>query len=143
MVEDISVSYLMCPWKYNYQILCAAGSGVGGRGSLPGSESRLLSNTWKYLVRGDAHADKPRDLVGTGCPGRQQQSKGTQENCSTTWLTVWGFMVMELVSILSLANHSDSKSLLVTSALLSQDGFQQEGFWEVSRTYELVFPLSF
>ena len=91
----------------------------------------------------ETHADRPRDFVGKGCPARQQQSKGTQENCSATCLPVRGFTVMELVSILSLANHSDSKSYLVKPTLLSQDGFQQEGFWEVGRTYELVFPLSF
>ena len=34
--------------------------------------------------------------------------KGTQENSSVTWLTVFGFMVTGLVSGLSLANHSDS-----------------------------------
>ena len=39
-------------------------------------------------------------------------------------------MVMGLVSGLPLANHSDSGSFLVVCALLSQDGFQREGFWE-------------
>ena len=48
-----------------------------------------------------------------------------------------------LVSGLSLANHSDSGSFLVTCASLSQDGFQREGFWEVGRTYGLASPLSF
>ena len=38
---------------------------------------------------------------------------------------------MGLVSALSLANHSDSGSFLVAHALLSQNGHQQEGFWEV------------
>ena len=38
------------------------------------------------------------------------------------WLTVLGFMVMGLVSGLSLANHSDSESFLVVHALFSQDG---------------------
>ena len=52
------------------------------------------------------------------------------------------FMVMLLVSGLSLANHSDSGSFLVARTLLSQDGFQSEGFWEVGRTYRLS-PLSF
>ena len=47
------------------------------------------------------------------------------------WLTVWDFMVMGLVSGLSLANHSDSESFLVVHALFSQDGCQKEGFWEV------------
>ena len=39
-------------------------------------------------------------------PGGEQEGKGTQENCSATWLTVLGFMVMGLVSGLSLASHS-------------------------------------
>ena len=47
------------------------------------------------------------------------------------WLAVLGFMVMGLISRLSLANHSDSESFLVVQALFSQDGCQREGFWEV------------
>ena len=38
---------------------------------------------------------------------------------------------MGLVSGLCLANHSDSEYFLVVHALFSQDGCQQEGFWEV------------
>ena len=48
------------------------------------------------------------------------------------WLTVSGFMVMGLVSGLSLANRSDSESFLVVHALFCQDGCQR-GFWEVVR----------
>ena len=55
------------------------------------------------------------------------------------WLTVLGFMVMGLVSGLSLANHSESESFLVVHALFSQDGCQREGFWEVVR--QVVSPL--
>ena len=69
--------------------------------------------------------------MGKGHPGREQLGKGTQENCFATWLMVSCFMVMGLVSGLSLANHSDSESFLVVHALFSQDGCQQEGFWEV------------
>ena len=47
------------------------------------------------------------------------------------WFAVSGFMVMGLVSGLSLANHSDSESFLVVHALFSQCGYQREGFWEV------------
>ena len=47
------------------------------------------------------------------------------------WFSVSGFMVMGLVSGLSLASHSDSESLLVVHALFSQDGCRREGFWEV------------
>ena len=77
-----------------------------------------------------------------GHPGGQQQVKGNQEGCSATWLTVSGFMVMGLVSGLSLTNHSDSESFLVVHALLSQDGCQQEGFWEVVRHVVLSSDLS-
>ena len=77
-----------------------------------------------------------------GHPGGQQQVKGNQEGYSATWLTVSGFMVMGLVSGLSLASHSDSESFLVAQALLIQDGCQQEGFWEVVRHVVSPFDLS-
>ena len=68
----------------------------------------------------DTCADKARDFIGKGHPGGEQQGKGTQENCSATWLAVSGFMVMGLVSMWSLANHSES--FLVAHTSLSQDG---------------------
>ena len=58
------------------------------------------------------------------------------------WLTVLGFMVMGLVSGLSLANHSDSVAFLVVQALFSQDGCRREGFWEVVRHVVSPFDLS-
>ena len=70
---------------------------------------------------------------------REQEGKGTQENCSATWLMVLGFMVMGLVWGLSLANHSDSGFFLVSCTLLSQDGLQQGGFWEIGRTCGISF----
>ena len=54
-----------------------------------------------------------------------------------------GFYRNGNISGLSLANHSDSGYFLVAHTLLSQDGFQQGGFWEVGRTYRLASPLSF
>ena len=58
--------------------------------------------------------------------------------------SVSGLMVKGLVSRLSLASHSDSGSVLVVHASLSQDGFQQEGLRELNRTYGLTssFDLS-
>ena len=76
-------------------------------------------------------ADKARDFIGRRHLGGEHQGKGTQENCSAMLLTVSGFMLMGLVSGLSLANHFDSESFLVVHASLSQDGVQPEGFWEV------------
>ena len=49
---------------------------------LPGPETELLSSTWKWVVRGDACADKARDFIGKGHPGAEQEGEGTQENCS-------------------------------------------------------------
>ena len=72
---------------------------------------------WFWMVRSD--------------PGEEQAAKGIREDCPATWLSVSGFIVIELVSRLSLANHSDSGSFLVVLTSLSQDGFQPEGFWEV------------
>ena len=132
----------MCPCIY---ICCRKGE------PLPGHESRLLSDTRKWIVWGDTHADKAKDFIGKGQAGREQWSKGTQENCSAMWLTVSGFMEMVLVSRLSLANHLscahisfDSGSFLVVQASLSQHGFQHKGFWKVGRTvYGLVSLPSF
>ena len=74
--------------------------------------------------------------------GGEQEGKGTQENCSATWLAVLVFMLMGLVSGLSLADHSDSESFLVVQALFSQDGCQGEGFWEVVGYVVSPFDLS-
>ena len=51
-------------------------------------------------------------------------------------------MVMGLVSRLSLVNHSDSGSFLVVHMLLSQDGRQRGGFWEVQGYVASPFDLS-
>ena len=83
---------------------------------------------------------KQEILLGKGT--RVERGKGPQETCSATWLEVSGFMVMGLVSTLSLANYSDSESLLVVHALFSHDGCQQEGFWEVVGHVVSPFDLS-
>ena len=87
-------------------------------------------------------ADKARDFIGRWHLDGEQQGKGTQENCSATWLTVSGLIVMGLVSGLSSANHSDLESFLVVHALFSQDGCQREGFWEMVRHVVSPFDLS-
>ena len=59
-------------------------------GPFPGSETRLLSNIQKRIIQGDTLADKAGDFIGKGHPGGEQQGKGTQEDCSATWLAVSG-----------------------------------------------------
>ena len=92
-------------------------------GGLPSRVPRAGS----YLTLGkelskEAHADEARDFIGKGHPGGEKEGEGPQENCSAMWLTVSGFMVIGLVSGLSLASHSDSESFLMAHASLSQDG---------------------
>ena len=111
-------------------------------GPLPGPKTGLLSNTLKWIAIRDTCADKAKDFIGKGHPGGEQQGKGTQEDCSVTWLAVLAFMVTGLVSVLSLANHSDSGSFLVAHTWLSQDGGQQERFWEVVGHLASPFDLS-
>ena len=79
----------------------------------------------------DIQADKERDFIGKEHPGGEQWGKGTPENCSATWLTVSGLMVMGFISGLSLANHPYSGSFLKMHRLLSQDRSQRERFREM------------
>ena len=83
---------------------------------------------------------KKETLLGRGA---WAESSRVREPRRTALAHGTGFMVIGLVSGLSLANHSDSGSFLVARASLSQDGFQREGFWEVGRTYGRAFPFSF
>ena len=84
-----------------------------------------------------------RDFIGKDCRGRRQEGEGNGENCSATWLTVSDFIVIGLVSGLSLASHSEPGSFLGAHTSLSQDGFQRGGSWEVDRTSGLQSPVSF
>ena len=110
--------------------------------TLSRAQMRLLSNIRKWIVSGDTCADKARDFIGKGRLGREQQGQGTQEDCSARWFAVSGFMVMGLVSALSLAKHSDSGSFLAVQSSLSQDGCQRGGFWEVVGRVVLPFDHS-
>ena len=69
-------------------------------GPLPGPESGLLFNTQNELST-ETWADKARDFIGKGSPGREQQGKRTQEIGSVTCLAV---SATGLVSRLTLAN---------------------------------------
>ena len=74
--------------------------------------------------------------------GSRLESSRVRESRRTALPRGRGFMVMELISGWSLANHSDSKSFLVVRALFRQDGCQREGFWEVVRYVVSPFDLS-
>ena len=78
-------------------------------GALPGPESGLLSNIQKWIVQGDTCADKARDFIGKGAGEVSSRVRKPRRIA----LPVLDFMVMGLVSGLSLVNHSDSESFLV------------------------------
>ena len=80
------------------------------RGPLPGPESGLLSNTQKWIVRRDTCADKARDFPGKGA--QVERSRIREPRRTALWRAVSGFMVMGLVSGLSLANHSGGACLV-------------------------------
>ena len=67
---------------------------------------------------------KQETSLGMGALGGEQ-CKGIQEGCAAT---VWGFMVIGLVSGSSLANHCHSRPFLVAQESLRQEGFQHGGF---------------
>ena len=110
-------------------------------GPLQGPKTGLLFNTWKLIVWGDTCADKAKDLWGN-CVQQRPVGSGHPGELLCHWLPVSGFMVIGLVSGLSLANHSNSESFLVVHALFSQDGCQRGGFWEVVRQVVSPFDLS-
>ena len=92
---------------------------AAGRGTLAGLRVGSFLTLVNELPK-ETHADKERDFIGKGSLGGEQQDKGTQENCSATWLDILGFMVIGLLSSLSLAKHSDPGSFLVANTSLSQ-----------------------
>ena len=90
---------------------------------LPGPRVGSCLTLRKELSK-KTHVLTKKETIGKGRRGGEQEGKGTQKNCPSTWLTVLGFMGMVLVPGFSLTNHSDSQSFLVAPALLIQ-------FWEV------------
>ena len=71
---------------------------------------------------------KQEILLGKSTLAESSRVREPRRTALQNWVAVLGFMVMELVSGLSLANHSDSEFFLVVHALFSQDGCQQKGF---------------
>ena len=69
-------------------------------------------------------------LLGKGARAESSRVRGPRRTALSHGLQSHGFMVMGLVSGLSLANHSNTESVLVVHALFSQNACQREGFWE-------------
>ena len=82
-----------------------------------------LCLTFRNELSKETHRLTKQETIGKVCPGGEQQSKGSQENCSAAQLSL-SFMVMGLVSRLSLVGHFDSGSFLIAHTSLSQDGFK-------------------
>ena len=115
-----------------------------GRAPLPGPRTGLLSHTWKWIVRGDAGAEKPRDFTGEESPGGEQWARGAQEDCSATRLTVSGFTVMGSVSGLSLDSHWLRPYWWCTCCSAKRDASEEDfGLWWDMWSLLLTFPKFF
>ena len=118
-------------WKY-----CRKG------GLLPRPESGLLSNTLKWIVQRDALLTKQETLPGRGTGverSRVRELKKTALPCGSQ-SRFYG----NQVSFWSLSGQLLWLRVIPGGMFsLSQDGFQQEGFWEVGRTCGLESTLSF
>ena len=80
-----------------------------------------------------------QEIVLERVPGGEKWGKRTQENCSAMWLAVSGFIVMGLVSGLSLANHSDSGSFLVVQPCSAKMDASKKDSGRWSDTWSLLF----
>ena len=78
---------------------------------LPGPESKVLSNTWEWVVQGDTCADKARNFIGEGAtvessrarePGRTAMPRGLQSwfygNWVSFWLVLWSVILTQIPS---------------------------------------------
>ena len=112
---------------------------TGGR-HLPGPESELSSNTWKWIVQRDTHTDKTKDFIGKGVENvRVREPRRTALHMACC-LRVYGgggvsFWIDSGQSSCLWSYLVWSGFFLVGRASLSQDGFQREGVWEVGRIY--------
>ena len=68
----------------------------------PGPKSGSCLTLGNELFREPHILTKQKTLLGTDAWGEEKLIRGTQKNCVAMWLTVLGFMVMGLVSRLSL-----------------------------------------
>ena len=134
------LSHCLChssPLQEHVPSMAVAGRGTSSRaGNWALVEHSEMNCPWRHMCW-----QSKRLSWKWGALGGEQEGQGTQEDSSATWLTVLGFMVMGLASGLSLANYSDSESLLVVHPLFSQDGCQK-GFWEVVGHVMFPFDLS-
>ena len=97
------------------------------------SFSQVTSGSWQPVMSGECVISSVLSCY----------SKDLKRRSSVFLLLFWlGFMVMGLISRLSLVNCSDSGSFVVAHALLSQDGCQWGGFWEVEGHVVSPFDLS-
>ena len=102
--------------------------------------SGLLSNTQEWIIIKRHVRWQSKIFHWEGAPGWRVAGSGDPGGLLWMRPEVSGFMATEFISGLSLDNHSSSGSFLAVRALLSQDGFQQGGFWEGTWT---VAPASF
>ena len=73
--------------------VCVAQRGTREWALCPALGNELSEET--HVLTGDTCAVQSRDFIGKGNACGVQQGKGTQEDCSATWLTVSGLRVWD------------------------------------------------
>ena len=105
---------------------------------LPGPQTGPLSNTWKWIVQGDNLCWQSKRFYWERAPKQKAEGGGNPGEQLCHMACSPEFMVMGLVSGLSLASHSDSRVLPGGAALFSQGGCQrgiQGGGWTVDVSF--------
>ena len=114
-------------------------------GIIPKPETGLLSNTRKWIVRGDTCSDKARDFIGKGHLGGKQYGKVGEGNpgeqlchmaCSL------GFYGDGITFLVVLSQSFWLRVLPGSAHLVQPNGCQRKGFWEVVGHVVSPFDLS-
>ena len=87
----------------------------------------------------EIHVNKARDFIGKGCP-MKSQGYGNPEELLCRAAPSLRFSGDEIVFWVVSGQSFSFRVFLVVPASLSQDGLQQEGFWEDTWTCVFLRP---
>ena len=122
----------------NFFLLFLVSLFVAGRGTPSRAWDGHLSNTQKWIVRGDIHADKARDFIGKGHPVESSRVRKPRRTCLSHGLQFYG----DGISFWVVLSQSFWLRVLPGGAgLFSQEGCQK-GFWEMVGHVVSPFDLS-
>ena len=105
-----------------------------------------MSNTWKRIVQGETHADKAKDFIGRGRPGREHRVREPRRTAlprGSQSLVLWEWSEFPgcLWPVVLFGPYLVWLRVLPGGAAsLSLDGFQHQGCWEVGHLLPPIGP---